>query len=257
MDEIKALSQQRFGQYADRYVHHQTLAKGAGVAEIIALAALEPDHRVLDIATGGGHTALALAPYVHQVIATDLSTKMLGAARSNHQQSDVHNLHYVNHDAERFPFPDDHFDRVTCRVAPHHFPDIFRFVLESTRVLKSGGWLIVQDLYVPEEERAARYCDAIEKYRDPSHHRMWSESEWRGAFLDAGLTVAHTAHLTQRANMEAWAKVQDCTPYQIERLHLLLAQAPDPVRAWWNPTCIGTPDAEIDHVYLLIGGIKS
>jgi len=75
--EYKQLSQERFGRYAQGYVASQTHAAAQELAALIEMADPQPDWLVLDIATGGGHTALAFAPHVQKVIAADLTRKML------------------------------------------------------------------------------------------------------------------------------------------------------------------------------------
>jgi SAM-dependent methyltransferase len=216
----------------------------------------QPHERALDIATGGGHTALAFAPYVSELVVTDLAIGMLSAARAHLTDKGAHNVRYLHCDAEHLPFPSESFDLVTCRIAPHHFPDPFRFVMEAARVLRAGGRLVVQDQLSPEDEHAARYLDSFERLRDPSHVRVYSTSEWRGMFLDAGLTVNHDEEARHRTTLRVWAERQDCPPDVIERLNILMAQAPDAVREWVRPADADTPAATFDHVYLLISGTK-
>src|SRR3712207_7244418 len=48
--------------------------------------------------------------------------------------------------------------------------------------------LAVLDHLLPDDERAMTYIEAFEMLRDPSHHRAFNEYEWRGMFLDAGLS---------------------------------------------------------------------
>jgi ubiquinone/menaquinone biosynthesis C-methylase UbiE len=256
MSDAKSLSQQRFSRYAERYVQSAGHAQGSDLTRLLELGQPQSHELVMDIATGGGHTALTFAPHVRHVVAADLSQSMLEAARNHHLAQNALNLTYINTDAERLAFASNTFDLMTCRIAPHHFPDIFRFVLECARVLKPGGRLLIQDQTVPEHERAARYIDAFERLRDPSHHRIYSEVEWRGTYLDAGLTVDHTELVWKQAQLVPWAEVQDCSPDMIDRLQILLAQAPDAVRDWLKPTCVGTPDAEFLHGYVLILGRK-
>lgn len=254
--DAKSLSQQRFSQFAERYVTSSGHAKGGELAYLVELAQPGPDWLALDIATGGGHTAQIFAPHVRKVIAADLAYAMLMAARGNHVKQGIANAAYVGSDAEHLPFPDNTFDLVTCRIAPHHFPDCFRFVMACARILKPGGKLLIQDLAVPEDERAARYLDAFEALRDPSHHRMYSEIEWRGMYLDAGLVVDGSEILSRSDSLITWAETQDTPPDVTERLHVLLGQAPDAVRDWVKPGCIGTPEATFHHVYIIILGHK-
>jgi ubiquinone/menaquinone biosynthesis C-methylase UbiE len=254
-DDVKSLSTGRFNRFAERYVQAAQLGQTDEPQKLVEMAQPKSSDRVLDIATGGGHTALAFAPYVREVVAHDLALGMLHAARS-YLDSKEAPAWYVAADAESLPFPDASFDIVSCRIAQHHFPDVFKFVRECARVLRPGGRLVQQDQVAPEEERAARYLDSFERLRDPSHFRVQSESEWRSLYLDAGLTVDDVQLARHRTSLETWAARQDVTPQEMEHLHIMMAQAPDPVRAWVHPEAAGTPDAKFDHVYILICGSK-
>lgn len=254
--DSKQLSQERFNQYAQGYVTNKTHAKGQELDILIEVAQPQSDWNVLDIATGGGHTALKFAPHVAKVTATDLTPNMLEAAQKFITGQGITNVEFKLADAENLPFEETTFDLVTCRIAPHHFPDAFRFVQESTRVLKPGGLLLVQDQVLPDEEADAKYVDAFEKYRDPSHNRAFAEYEWRGMFLDAGLTIEHTEQVIKRHELHHWANMQGCTPEQIERLMVLLQQAPPHARAWMDPLHIGTAEATFVNHHLIIAGRK-
>lgn len=257
-DEIKAQTQQRFSRFAQSYVESPRHASGEDLDRLVELAQPQPGWLTLDVATGGGHTALRFAPHVRRVIASDLTVTMLEAARRFVVGAEsMRNVSFCGADAENLPFAPGVFDLVTCRIAPHHFPNVFRFVQECTRVLKPGGLLLVEDQLVPENDRAARYIDAFERLRDPSHHRVYALYEWQGMFLDAGLSVVHAEDLPKRGGrLIPWAERQGCTPAVIERLQIMLAQAPGPVAEWMEPQCVGTADAAFTHHYIVIMGRK-
>lgn len=254
-DEQKRHSQQRFAAHAQGYVNSSTHAKGVDLDLLLAMVAPQPHWHALDVATGGGHTALKLAPHVASVVASDLTPAMLDAA-AGFVGPQAANVRYAASDAERLAFAAGSFDLVTCRIAPHHFPDAFRFVQECARVLKPGGSLVVQDHAAPDDERAARYIDAFERLRDPSHHHAYAVYEWQGMLLDAGLRVERVETLRRTHELLPWAQRQSCPPEVIERLHLLLEQAPAEVRAVMNPQHPGTPAATFDDRHLLILGKK-
>ena len=252
----KTLSKERYNQYAQGYVNSKTHASGFDLERLLTLAQPQKDWTVLDIATGGGHTALRFAPFVKQVIASDLTPNMLEAAKAHIIEKGVTNVDFQLADAENLPFEANHFDLVTCRIAPHHFPDVFKFVQESYRVLKAGGIFLVQDHVLPDSEKDGRYVDAFEKLRDPSHNRAFAEYEWTGTFLDAGFTVEHTEQLTKQHEFIPWAERQGCSPDVIQRLEVLLAQAPPVAKAWMQGRAIGTPEATFINHHLIIKGSK-
>ncbi|MBN1250486.1 MAG: methyltransferase domain-containing protein, partial [Anaerolineae bacterium] len=163
------LAQLRFGQFAQAYVTSAPHARGIDLDWLLDLAQPQPDWVMLDVATGGGHTALKFAPHVAHVTASDLTQRMLEAAEAHIRAQGIANVSFRQAAAEGLPFEDGSFDLVTCRIAPHHFEDAARFVEEAARVLKGGGVLLVQDHLVPEDPLIARYTEAFEKLRDPSH----------------------------------------------------------------------------------------
>ncbi len=255
--EVKAHAQERFGQFAQRYVESKGHANGDDLNRLVELVQPQLDWLALDIATGGGHTALKFAPLVGQVIALDLTPRMLAAARAFIAGKNTTNVDFTAGDAEQLPFVSNTFDLVTSRIAPHHFPNCWQFVQEVARVLKPTGIFVLEDNTVPDDERAARYVDAFERLRDPSHHRMYAGYEWEGMFLDAGLKI-ETSELSQKpdSNMVDWAKGQGQTDDVIERLQIMLMQAPEAAREWLNPHAAGTIDATFDHHYVIVVGRK-
>jgi ubiquinone/menaquinone biosynthesis C-methylase UbiE len=255
-DDVKAQARERFGQYAQNYVTSDIHATGADLERLLEVANPQSDWRGLDVATGGGHTALKFAPRVRHMVATDFGFTMLEAARANVLRQNVANMTFAAADAEALPFLDNSFDLVTCRVAIHHFPDAYRFMLEAARVLKPGGLLAVQDHMQPEDKRALDYLESFERLRDPSHHRAYSESEWRGLLLDADFIVEHVERMDRAALMIPWAERQGCTPDTIERLRIMLAQAPRAVTDWIHPRSVLSPDAGFNHVYIILTGRK-
>jgi len=135
----KSLAQERFGAYAATYATSRPHAQGGSLARLVELAAPQPAWTALDIATGAGHVALALAPHLSHVVAADLTPQMLGVARGLAGDRNIANISFAVLRAEALPFADATFDLVTCRIAPHHFDDVRKFVTESARVLRPGG----------------------------------------------------------------------------------------------------------------------
>lgn len=255
-EDPKKLSRERYSQFAQRYVNSSTHAAGADLDILLEIAQPNPDWIMLDIATGGGHTALKFAPHVSAVVATDLTPNMLQAAQIFIQSRGLKNVHFQITDAENLPFESGYFDLVTCRIAAHHFPNVQRFIQESARVLKPAGMLLVQDHLLPENDADARYIDAFEKLRDPSHNRAFDQSEWQAMFTQAGFTIERIERVTKRHDFIPWAERQDCTPAVIEQLAEMLAQAPAGTAPWMKVRDLGTIHASFSNHHILISGRK-
>jgi SAM-dependent methyltransferase len=176
-EAIKSRVRAAFGAAAESYVTSERHRSGDDLATLVEWAQPAHDDRALDIATGGGHTALAVAPHVHSVAVTDLTPRMLATARAFLTTQGVVNATYVIADAERLPFLDASFDLVTVRIAPHHYADAHQAVREMARVLAPGGRLLFIDNIAPEEAELDHVMNDWERRRDHSHVRAYSASQ--------------------------------------------------------------------------------
>src|SRR4051794_34281676 len=86
---------------------------------MLAALTVRPGLRVLDVASGPGDPAIALAatlaPTDGQVVATDLVPEMLRLGEERAAERGITNLTFQQADAEALPFPDASFGAVTCR----------------------------------------------------------------------------------------------------------------------------------------------
>jgi len=201
---------------------------------------------VLDVATGTGFTALAFAPHVETVIGLDVSSGMLAQARKQAGERKIANAVFQEGAAESLPFADGTFDIVTCRIAPHHFLDIRKFLAEAARVLKPGGRLALVDTSVPDDSpEAAAWQNGVEAVRDPSHVRNYTPGEWRAMTEDAGLTVAECGSGGGGITipLSDWIVKAGCTPAQAAEVRRRFAEAPQSARATFQIE--SQPDGEI------------
>lgn len=256
MTDAKRHSRDRFNQFAQSYVTSPSHQNPPELDRLVELAMPQPDWIVLDVATGAGHTALRFAPYVRRVIATDIARNMLDTAAAYIAEHGATNVGFQLADAENLPFPDGMFDLVTCRIAPHHFPNAAKFVQACSRVLRLGGVLLIQDQVSSDEPAVDEAANHFEKRRDPSHYRAYGFTEWLTMFEAAGLTVTHTEQWIKRHQLLKWAKQQDNTPETIAELQHLLATASPDVLAWMLPEAVNTPEASFVNRHIVIKGIK-
>jgi SAM-dependent methyltransferase len=144
---------------------------------------------------------------------------MLGVARGLAADRNILNMSFADVRAEALPFADATFDLVTCRIAPHHFDDVRKFVRESARVLRPGGLFGLVENVSPDPSMmegeaaalavAADAYNAFEKHRDPSHVRCLTLTEWRDLVVDAGLTERHVELLDKPMVLGPWADQQN------------------------------------------------
>lgn len=212
-------SQAYFADKAKDYRASKSHANPAELARMVAWTGARAGLRALDVATGGGHAALALAQAGCEVVATDATPEMLAGWPP---------LPRAVCDAERLPFRRASFDLVASRIAPHHFPDLRLFAQECARVLRRGGKLYVFDLTTPEDVEAAAIIDRVERLRDPSHGHSWSAREWSDALARAGLRVLRMEATSSEMELEPWiARARMPPEREAELRRILRERAPE------------------------------
>ena len=219
MDHQQSVRKQ-FGENAQNYVTSPLHAKGDDLAWIQQwLIQRGKDGILLDIATGGGHVAQALAPVFDQVIALDLTPEMLAAAERFIKEKGHSNVAFQLGDAEDLPYKAESFDVVTCRIAAHHFPHVRRFVQEVYRTLKKNGVFILADNVTPEKKELDLFFNELEKRRDPSHFRAYQKSEWITMLEKAGFWSETLVTFKKRFIFETWCKNMSLPAAKIEELN--------------------------------------
>jgi ubiquinone/menaquinone biosynthesis C-methylase UbiE/catechol 2,3-dioxygenase-like lactoylglutathione lyase family enzyme len=229
-EEIKERVRAAFAAAAESYVTSERHRSGDDLAVLVEWAQPISIDRALDISTGGGHTALTIAPHVHSVAVTDLTPRMLATARTFLTAQGVTNATYVIVDAERLPFLDASFDLVTVRIAPHHYADAPRAAREMARVLTPGGRLLFIDNIAPEDPDLDRIMNNWEKRRDPSHVRAYTETEWRSMLAEAGLTVTRAETRRKAYLFAGWVERMRLPNDERAALEAEMLSAPEPVR---------------------------
>ena len=223
MDREPAAPETFFAKYAAAYTTSERHARGADLAILVEALAPRPEDRALDVATGPGHTALALAPRVREVVGLDATEAMLAEARKQAESRNVTNVRFQRGDAGSLPFPAGSFDIVTSRRAPHHFPRIDAFLSEAARVLAPGGRLGISDMC--PEPASAELLNHLERLRDPTHASALSDPEWTAGVARAGLGLTFLQITTDHLSLEEWLAPVPLGGTEEDQVRSALAQA--------------------------------
>ena len=222
-DEHTRRVQAEFGARADAYVASEGHAGGADLDWLVERGRRCEPARVLDIATGGGHTALAFAEFAPSVVATDLTEPMLAAARTLARARGTDRVRFVAADAQDLPFGDATFGVVTCRIAAHHFPELLPALRQVARVLRRGGSFLVEDILGHDDPELAAFIGEVERRRDPTHVRAFRHVEWTAFLRAAGLTVIDESVTAKVREWDAWTArggMQEAARQQLDRFVL-------------------------------------
>ncbi len=105
--------------------------------------------RALDVGCGAGHwgrTMLDLLPTESTMVGVDREAEFFSLAMATAEQRGLAaRLSFVEGTAEALPFPDDHFDLVTCQLVLIHVADVEVTLREMLRVTRPGGLLVVAE----------------------------------------------------------------------------------------------------------------
>jgi SAM-dependent methyltransferase len=227
----QARVQAQFGPSAAAYVTSAGHAAGPDLEQLLAWGRKRAAARVLDIATGGGHTALAFSRFTPSVVAVDLTLPMLQAARDFVAREGAGSVRFLGADVEALPFREQSFGTVTCRIAAHHFPALLPALREVARVLRAGASFLAQDILGHDDEEAAAFILEVERRRDPSHVRAYRRLEWTAFLRAVGLTVIDETVLTKQRPWDDWTRRSRMTPEARAELERFVLAAPTRCRA--------------------------
>jgi len=248
LDPRQLASAAQFNRQSDRYGKSHILADTRDVAMGLAGIVAPPSGAALDVATGGGHTALWLARQGWRVTAGDIAPRMLENARELCAQEGLR-IETRLFPAEEMPFADGSFDLVTVRVAAHHFSSPEDFVRETARALKRGGHFLLIDNSAPDDDpETEQWLHRVEKWHDPSHVRLLSQKAWVGLAREAGLSVIRSElHPFKQPDIQWYFDTSATPPENREKALEAVRNAPEKVRAalrlgeedgkivWWWP----------------------
>jgi ubiquinone/menaquinone biosynthesis C-methylase UbiE len=233
-----------FGPVAANYSRAKFHTSSDRLQEVIDLVRPLRGDLALDVATGTGNTAFALAPLVRRVVGLDLTREMLDVARRITAERKIENVDWVIGDACVLPFPDEIFDIYVVRAAPHHFRDIDTFLSEAYRVLRPGRDAAFVDCAPPSPARDVLH--EVEIRRDPSHVKSLTVDEWTARLEAAGFEVEMARARELDWDYEEWMHTMAVRPELAAELATVIESAQGEAREQLHPE---RRDGKLWHAY--------
>ena len=228
-DEIRAAQRALWDEFSPGWERWddvvQRLNGPVGEAMIGSLE-LRPDQEHLDVAAGTGDPGLTIASLAPEgrVAITDISPRMLAAARRRAEAKGLENVDFKECSVDSLPYADDSFDSATCRFGFMFFPDLPAAVAELGRVVRPGGTVAAAVWAGPEQNEwatipgaaiAAEVEQPAPEPDAPGMFRCAAPGAMTSLFEGAGLQEVRAwdvpIHLTLDSAEQYWDLLTDCT----------------------------------------------
>lgn len=186
LDEIASAGRENLD---PEHVSHYDLKEEARAAEEVLWCqklGLKADSVVVEIGTGTGQFATAVAPICSRVVAVDVSPVMLKVLRAKVDEAKLGNVEVIQAGFLTYEHQGSPADFVYSRYALHHLPDFWKAVALSRirSILRPGGvfrlWDAVYNFEPTEaEERIEAWCSGYGTTGDRSWVRADLEEHVR------------------------------------------------------------------------------
>ncbi len=213
----------------DRRAALQTARQAELAAMLDKFLVLRGDERALDVGSGLGALAFALAPRVGEVVSVDTDEALVERARA----SALPNVEVLVGDAEHLPFGPFEFDLSGSLRTLHHTPRPELLVAELVRVTKPGGTILVVDQLAPVDPLAALELNRFERARDPSTTRVLAEGDLRALFDANGLVLRREELARESRDLDAYLDLAGCEGPERERAKALAPVAYEATLGWF------------------------
>jgi ubiquinone/menaquinone biosynthesis C-methylase UbiE len=219
----------RFARTAERVAARQDAHAAALAERLRGLLVTTGAECALDVGTGAGALAFALAPLVREVVGVDLVPELLRLGRTRAPA----NVELVEADATALPFEAGEFDLVGTMRTLHHTARPELVLAEIARVAKPGATVLVIDQIAPVDPLAALELDRFERARDPSHTRCLPDVDLRHLFEAESLHFEHRELDREPRALDPYLDLAGCEGEERARARALAPPGYTAETAWY------------------------
>lgn len=207
----------RFGETAQLVAEQQDRRAAETRERLRRLLTLTGEERALDVGTGAGALAIALAPLVREAVGVDIVPELLAEGRKRAPA----NVELVEGDATALPFEQGSFDLVCTARTLHHVARPELVLAEMNRVLRPGATMLVVDQLAPIDPLAAIELNRFERARDPSTTRILADVDLRGLFDANNLVLRQVEIVREERDLDRYLDLAGCQGEDRERASAL------------------------------------
>jgi len=156
----------------------------------ITQAFLKSDWKVLEFGCGSGATAIWHSAYVKHVVATDISDKMIEAARRKAAEAGAENVTFQQGTLDTLEFQDESFDAVLGLNVLHLLEDVDGAIVNIRRLLKEGGVFVSSTSLIAEINLAFRLMiSGMQLFGLAPYVSRLTKSQLTSKLLKSGFTI--------------------------------------------------------------------
>jgi ubiquinone/menaquinone biosynthesis C-methylase UbiE len=216
-EQRKAIIKETFDTVSPSYDSAPLRFFTASSDHLVSLLSLTGSESVIDIATGTGNAAVAVARRVPRgsVTGIDFSDGMLCQARRKAAAGGLGNITFVKQDMEALNFPEASFDAALCAFGIFFVDDMDAQLVRIARVVKPGGFIAIcnfcEDYFTPLRGLMVQRLMAYGVQIPPqTWKQIASESGCMDLFTRAGLKDVRVAKKNMGyylANEQEWRQI--------------------------------------------------
>lgn len=159
--------------------------------KVVDLVKKNNPQTVLDIATGTGDLAIALASTnAHKITGLDISSGMLEIGKQKVKNKALDDkIELLLGDSENMPFANNTFDAVTVAFGIRNFETLEKGLSEILRVLKPGGQFVILETAVPTKTPFKQGYNFYTKMLMPLVGKLFSKDKTAYNYLSESASV--------------------------------------------------------------------